>query len=75
MGSWSELFGRRQNCQLKYRQYFEIQCKTETFFPFHVEMFQWLSVSQEFQFLFRSSYVGTDTQFTVSHEDVFLLFG
>ena len=75
MGSWIELFGRRKNYQLIYTQYFEIQCKTEMFFPFHVETFQRLSVSQEFHFLFRSSYVGTDTQFTVSHEDFFLLFG
>ena len=65
MGSWGELFERRENYQLIYTQYFEIQCKTETFFPFHVEMFQWLSVSQELQFLFRYSYVGTDTQFPV----------
>lgn len=43
-----------------YMQYFEIQPKTETFFPFLVEVFQCLSVSQEFQFLFRPSYVGTD---------------
>lgn len=65
MGSWSELLGRRKNYQLIYTQYFEIQGKTETFFPFHVDMFQWLSVSPEFQFLFRYSYVGTDTQFPV----------
>ena len=53
----------------------KFNAKLKRFFAIHVEMFQWLSVSQEFQFLFRYSYVGTDTQFTVSHEDLFLLFG
>lgn len=62
-----------------YTQYFEIQCKTETFFPSMLKYFSGFQFPKNFSFfldLHNYMYVGTDTQFSIlSYEDLFLLFG